>query len=265
MSFDDTRLSQAEKRRSRFGAARELAVLVAIAFGLALLLKTFLVQAFWIPSGSMQPTLAVNDRVLVNELAYRFRDPRRGEIVVFSTGTEEDRGKSWPSRILRYLTEGLGTASRPDEHLIKRVIGLPGDTVQIARSVVTITPKSGKPFALEEPYLAKTRDMRPFGPFTVPEGGYLLLGDNRADSADGRSNVFGGLCPSAPCAVPKNRLVGKAFVRIWPLTRIKTFSTPIYGALAIGLAAFILLPLGKDPSSRSVAPCGEADGWRRRG
>src|SRR5262245_7475930 len=107
----------------------ELPVLLLIAFVLALLIKSFLVQAFYIPSESMVPTLKVGDRVLVNKLVYRFHPPRRGDIIVF----EDPNPPPQPHRnaldaFWHWLTEGLGFAQSPEKDFIKRVIALPGET-----------------------------------------------------------------------------------------------------------------------------------------
>ncbi|MGH2829372.1 MAG: signal peptidase I [Actinomycetota bacterium] len=227
-------------RRPRFAMARELPILIVVALSMALLIKTFLIQAFYIPSESMVPTLLVNDRVLVNKLAYRFRDPRRGEVVVFITGNLAAQKRSLFESIYKNVGESLGVLAPGDTDFIKRVIGLPGDTIQIRRDEATgrgsvqITQRSGKPFILPESYIRDPAALNEFGPFTVPDGRYFLMGDNRGNSSDSRSNNFGGVCPTAPCAVPKSRLVGKAFVRIWPARRIHVFQLPLYGAVMFG-------------------------------
>jgi signal peptidase I len=232
-------------RHSRLSFLRELPVLIILAFALALGIKTFLIQAFYIPSASMEPTLhgctgCNGDRVLVNKLAFRLREPRRGEIVVFVTGAEEARQskKNFVGRLTGVITEGLGVTPPADVDFIKRIIGLSGDTIQITDSIVTITPSKGRPFKLKEPYISPNKDLSPFGPFTVPKGAYFVMGDNRSNSSDSRVNSFGictekdGKTPKIPCAVPKRRLVGKAFVRIWPFKRIHLFRDPGYDVTA---------------------------------
>jgi signal peptidase I len=227
-------------RRSRFALARELPILIVVALSLALLIKTFLIQAFFIPSESMVPTLLVDDRVLVNKLAYRFREPRRGEIVVFITGNLASQKRSLFESVYKNVGESLGLIAPGDTDFIKRIIGLPGDTLQVRRDDATgkgsvyITPHGGKTFILPEPYLQDPTSLGDFGPFTVPDGRYFLMGDNRGNSSDSRTNNFGGICPTAPCSVPKNRLVGKAFVRIWPPRRVHVFQIPLYGGVAFG-------------------------------
>ncbi|HWO71739.1 MAG TPA: signal peptidase I [Actinomycetota bacterium] len=184
---------------------RELPGLVLLALLLALLLKSFVVQAFYIPSGSMEPTLFPGDRVLVNRLAYRFGDPARGDVIVFDTGgAEEDRGVV--GRFLRWLSEGLGVARPTHEDYIKRVIGLPGEVVEIRRGVVYV---DGEP--IPEPWLAGRADRRSFAPVEVPEGMLYVLGDNRLHSGDSRFGLG---------FVPIDRVVGKAFLVVWPPSRV---------------------------------------------
>src|SRR5438874_8749436 len=116
------------KKKKEGSFLKELPILIIIAFGLALLIKTFLLQAFYIPSESMEPTLQVGDRVLVNKLVYRIHPPRRGDIIVFI----EDPGpkKAFWGRVRSFLTEGLGVTKPASKDFIKRVIGLPGERLQ---------------------------------------------------------------------------------------------------------------------------------------
>jgi signal peptidase I len=219
---------------------RELPVLIILAFALALGIKTFMIQAFYIPSASMEPTLhgcdgCNGDRVLVNKFAYRFREPRRGEIVVFVTGREEasKKGRSTLAQLKAVVTEGLGVTPPADVDFIKRIIALPGETIRINDAVVTITTRGGRTFKLTEPYISPNKDLSPFGPFTVPKDSFFVMGDNRANSSDSRVNSFGicfepdGKTAKVPCAVPRERLVGKAFVRIWPPPRMHLFRDPV--------------------------------------
>ena len=201
------------------GFLAELPALLLVAFVLAVLLKTFLLQAFWIPSESMVPTLEVNDRVLVNKLIYRFREPGRGDIVVFSdpAATISD---GLAERLWESLTSGFGLTPPGEEDFIKRVIGLPGETVEVRDGVVYI---DGVP--LEEDlvtdggYLGgETED---YGPFPVPEDEYFVMGDNRPFSADSRS-LLG--------TIPRDHIVGRAFVLIWPPGRAEMLSPPDYGS-----------------------------------
>ena len=190
---------KAKKKQRSFW--RELPILVLIALVLAVVIKTFLVQAFFIPSESMVETLQINDRVLVNKLSYRFGDVARTQVVVFEPESAED--ESLPSVILRNIGESVGL-STPDSDLIKRVIGLPGETIEIRNNTVFI---DGVP--LDEPYLADDVSMRRFGPETIPDDHYFVMGDNRGSSLDSRSTG----------SISGDRIVGRAFVVIWPPSR----------------------------------------------
>ena len=187
------------KKGNRFGFGGEMAVLVITALVLALLIKTFLFQAFYIPTGSMEPTLhGPGDRVLVNKLPYYVHDPRRGDVIVFENpAVQVDR--SLIGGFVHWLSEGLGRSGVEDEFLIKRVVGLPGETVEAHDGSVYIDGAR-----LDEPYLhEKTAD---FGPETVPEGELFMMGDNRNQSQDSR---FIG-------TIPIDDVVGKGEVVIWP-------------------------------------------------
>jgi signal peptidase I len=182
---------------------RELPALIIIAFLLALLIKSFLVQAFYIPSGSMEPTLDIGDRVLVNKLAYKFNPPSRGDVIVFSNpnpGVQPHRNVF--SAFFHWVTEGLGFSAPQDEDFIKRVIGLPGETVEERGGVIYI---DGKP--LDEPYLSPIKDTRAYGPVRVKADHLIVLGDNRTNSNDSRFDLG---------QIPIDKVIGKAFIKIWP-------------------------------------------------
>ncbi len=172
--------------RSTRSAIEWVAVIVG-ALVVALVVKTFLIQAFYIPSESMVPTLKVGDRVLVNKLSYRTGDVERGDIVVFAR----------PG----------GPAADGIEDLIKRVVALPGETVEGRDGDVYI---DGQPLA--EPYLQPEVDTSPFPLYTVPEDHVWVMGDNRDASDDSRRFK----------AVPLDDVVGRAFVVIWPVSEIGT-------------------------------------------
>lgn len=165
----------------------EWVALVVLALGVAFLLRSFVVQSFYIPSESMTPTLQIGDRVLVNKLAYRFGEPARGDIVVFEA------------------PPGEGNTEIKD--LIKRVIALPGETVEGRDEAIYVDGRR-----LDEPWLPNGHLSREFGPERVPADHYWVLGDNRLDSRD--STFFK--------AIPEDTIIGKAFIRIWPLSDFST-------------------------------------------
>ena len=179
----------------------ELPGLIIMAFVLALLIKTFLVQAFFIPSGSMEPTLVPGDRVLVLKVPYYFGDPDRGDIVVFEdpdpSGVPE---RGIVSGFFHWMFEGLGVQRPDSEDFIKRVIGTPGDTVWARDGQVYVNGE-----AVEEPYLTQPTD--DFRKTTVPEGRLFVMGDNRGNSLDSRFSLG---------FVPIDKVIGKAEIVIWP-------------------------------------------------
>jgi signal peptidase I len=183
---------------------------IGISVVLALGMRQFVAEARYIPSGSMEPTLLVDDRLIIDKVTYRFSDPKRGDIVVFD-----------PTATLKSLNY--------NEAFIKRVIGLPGEKIKVVNDQVTV---NGKPLPENYPsglfieqmtkiYQEKNaKDPRqplwspdykgPNDERTVPAGEYLVLGDHRSSSLDSRSWGF----------VPKGNIVGKATVRFWPLNRM---------------------------------------------
>lgn len=166
----------------------EWIVVVGGALVIALVIKTFLLQAFYIPSSSMVSTLNIGDRVLVNKLSYDLHDVHRGDIIVFERPEAEADSST--------ITD-----------LIKRVVGLPGDTVEAQNGQVLV---NGEP--LDEPYLDEGVTTGDFDPVTVPEGHFFMMGDNRGDSRDSR--FFG--------PIAEETIVGRAFFRVWPLGDIST-------------------------------------------
>jgi signal peptidase I len=199
-----------EQRRGFLGFIRELPGLILIAFALALLIKTFLVQAFFIPSGSMLPTLHIGDRVLVNKLVYTVGQPQRRDIIVFQNPKLPEPDRGFFGGIWNWLIEGLGVSSDPNRDFIKRVIGLPGDTVEVRHGRVFVNGDR-----LNEPYARDERDDSDYGPQTIPPGEYFVMGDNRPNSSDSRAGLG---------FIPEDKIVGKAFVLLWPPDRIEWLS-----------------------------------------
>lgn len=197
-------------RREKQGSFwKELPILVLLAFGLALLIKTFLVQAFFIPSESMVPTLNVGDRVLVNKVVYRLHEPRRGDVIVFEDPHPSPEQSTNPvTGFFRWLGRGLGFAQGAEEDFIKRIVGLPGETISARDGSVFIkAPDEQDPVRLDEPYLPEGTKTGNFGPIEIPEGSYFVMGDNRANSNDSRFSLG---------PIPEDKIVGEAFVIIWP-------------------------------------------------
>jgi signal peptidase I len=154
----------------------------------------------------MLDTIHVNDRVMVNKLAFRLGVPERGDVVVFRDPAEPEIDESIPEAVIRSVLEAVGIRTRGRDDLIKRVIGLPGDTITIADNRVHIDG-----IALSEPYLADNVVMPNAGPFQVGEEEVFLMGDNRQFSFDSRR--FGNISFDA--------LVGRAFVIIWPVSNFE--------------------------------------------
>lgn len=184
---------------------RELPVLVVIAFVVALLIKTFLLQAFYIPSASMEPTLVEGDRVLVEKVSYRFGEPKRGDVVVF----EKEFGAAilpveddpWWEDIGSALKGLFGFPTGGTQDFIKRVMAVEGDTIEGREGRVFVNGE-----AVDEPYLAEGTETSPFGAVKIPEGMIFVMGDNRGNSDDSRA--FG--------PIPVDEVVGHAFLLLWP-------------------------------------------------
>ncbi len=200
-----------EEKTGRRGTFwRELPILLGVAILVAVVVRVFVLQTFWIPSGSMEHTLNINDRVLVNKLVYDFRDPHRGEIVVFTAPSE------WR----------LGQA---DADFIKRVIGVAGDHVVCCDAAQRLVV-NGHP--LDEPYLNRSPDgtPQPATPdvfdITVPVGRLWVLGDNRFNSGDSRDNWVRHNHDIQEATIAVDAVVGRAFVVFWPLNRITWLSVP---------------------------------------
>jgi signal peptidase I len=186
---------------------RQFPIVVVGAVVLALLVKSFLLQAFYIPSESMLPTLEKGDRVLVEKIGRHFGGPARGDVVVFErdTAATAARATGSPMSELSDAFRGLlGLPAEGTEDLIKRVIAVAGDTVEGHGQRLLV---NGEP--LEEDYLFDGRATYNFPPMTIEPGMIFVMGDNRDGSQDSRS--FG------PVSV--DRVVGKAILVIWPLNR----------------------------------------------
>ena len=198
---DPSEPTVAEGTPKRTHWLRETLVVVVVALVAALLLRTFVVQTFYIPSGSMEPTLKVGDRILVDKLSYHLHGVDRGNIVVFRRPADEPCG------------------GPPVADLVKRVVGLPGETISLSKGRVLIDGKR-----LNESYLPSsvqgTTFPGPSGPtynlakpYVIPSNHYFVMGDNRADSCDSR---YWG-------PISRSLIVGKVDVRVWPITSFRFF------------------------------------------
>ncbi|MEV7006118.1 signal peptidase I [Streptosporangium sp. NPDC051022] len=241
---------------------KELPVLIVVALVLALIIKTFVIQAFYIPSESMENTLLTNDRVLVNKLVYHVRDIERGDVVVFS-GVDSWDGEvrlEEPSNPVAGFFRWVGTAFGVvpgEKDYIKRVIGVPGDTVKCcdAKGRVTV---NGVPLD-EKSYLHPgDAPSQRFFEVKVPQDRLWVMGDHRFVSLDSRSHLGdpgGG-------TIPIDKVIGRAFVIVWPFSRAAiipippTFNQPALKAVAVATEAV--------PYAAGLAGAVPLILWRRR-
>ena len=177
--------------KSLWNQIRENIVILAIALGLSLLIRTFVAEPRFIPSDSMFPTLEINDRLVIEKVSYYLKSPQFGDIIVFTP----------PSQLQEI---GYGA----DQAFIKRIIGKPGQIIEV---------KNGRVYIDNEPqferYIAEEPHYQ-LSPVKVPDNSYFVMGDNRNDSND--SHVWGFL--------PKENIIGRAVFRFWPIERFDIFS-----------------------------------------
>lgn len=171
--------------------------MAALALLIVLPVRYFLFQPFVVSGSSMAPNFRDGDYLIIDEISYYLRSPERGEVVVF---------RAPPKPSLRY---------------IKRIIGLPGDTVEIKEGQITITPEGEESFVLEEPYLSKEGVLRYSGRVELRDNEYFVLGDNRRYSSDSRT--WGPLA--------RKNIIGRALFRAWPVSRFSIIERPRYSLL----------------------------------
>ena len=263
----------------------ELPILIAVAIAIAVILKTFVLQPFYIPSPSMEKTLhgcdgCSGDRILVFKPIYDLRDPHPGDIVVFKAPEAWNEGGGVPkatnpvTRSVQWFGQLVGVVPPSEKDLVKRVIAIGGQTIKCCDDngniQISDTGPSGPWRSLNEPYVYQPSpwskpttpgtkapgDNRSFGPVTVPKGRLWVMGDHRSDSADSlyqyRSSE--GSDPTAS-TVPKSDVIGKAVVIAWPPSRWRTLGTP--GTFTAMSA------VATQPVPASVIGIGLVGFWRR--
>jgi signal peptidase I len=200
-------VARTKEKQSTRNSLVELVMIVGVALGLALAIQAFLIKPFRIPSESMVPTLAINQRVLVDRVSFRFSEPDRGDIVVFKPPKGADGNRCG----VQHLPQSpcpRPTAQRSDTNFIKRVVAVGGDRVKVVDGRVYINGK-----------LAKESYARPDAgcgicnlprEIQIPKGHYFMMGDNRGESADSRE--WG--------PIPEDWMIGKAFMTYWPPGKI---------------------------------------------
>ncbi len=242
---------------------RDLFAIVVAALVLTILLKAFVVQVFSIPSGSMENTLLPGDRILVSKIVYRFRSIHRGDIIVFSgAGSWDPPTQSSSNPVVRVwddLINLVGIAA-PGTDYVKRVIGLPGDHVKCCNAQGQVTVND-VPLS-ESPYIyPHDQPSVPTFDITVPAGRLWVMGDNRGDSDDSRYR----LNDPGEGTIPESAVVGRAFLIIWPLSRVTDLPIPNtfeQAALNTASAVATVPPLGIGGGTAAVA--GTVLIWRIR-
>jgi len=240
---DESAAAPAARKHKHFW--RELLIIVVVAAVLTLVVKAFVVQVYRIPSASMENTLQINDRVLVNKLIYHFRSVARGDVIVFSGQDSWGPDAPPPSNngFVRLWDDVLSTVGLQSSqtYYIKRVIGLPGDKVACCTDgKVTV---NGVPLTETSYLYPGDAPSFPFKTVTVPAGHLWVMGDHRGDSADSRyhtSDPGGG-------AIPVSEVVGRAFLIIWPPSQITDLPIPStfnQAALHAGAAGAALAGVG---------------------
>jgi signal peptidase I len=269
----------------------ELPILIVIAIAIAIVLKTFVIQPFYIPSQSMEQTLhgcpgCAGDRILVFKPVFKVRDPHPGDVVVFTAPADWDgAGVTLSSNpvvhAVQWFGQLVGVVPPSEKDLVKRVIAIGGQTVRCCDgngNVQVSDHGSNGPWrSLDEPYIYQNSswtkpttpgvrgpdDSRTFGPVTVPAGRLWVMGDHRNDSADSRYHCGdqgpGPNCDPQNSTVPDSDVIGKAVVIAWPPSRWRTLGTPKTFS-SLGLPGLTALPT--DPAAFALAGVGLV-GWRR--
>jgi len=204
-------VAQSKQRKSATGSAIEFVTIIAVALGLALGIQAFIVKPYRIPSGSMEPTLAIGQRVLVDRVSKHFTSFHRGDIVVFKPpkGADSEIQCGDPNKPPDEPCP-KPTPEKSDTNFIKRIIGLPGDRLKVIKGHAYINGKElNEPYIRPDPSCPICTERREI---TIPPGHLFMMGDNRGESDDSRD--WG--------PVPKGWIIGKAFFTYWPPHRIGT-------------------------------------------
>ena len=219
---DDAARPEAQSTRRSLGCLLEIVETLVLTLVIYLLIHNFIAQPFEVEQDSMVPTILEHEYILIDKLSPRFSQYDRGDIVVFNPPPGYEQG-------------GVP--------FIKRVIGLPGDTVSLQNGRVFVTPSGGSPVPLTEPYVRQVdgrtaptqpRDAEGTSEWTVPVGQYFVMGDNRPDSQDSR--FFG--------PIERDSIVGRAWIRYFPLDRIRLTEKPVYDGLSGESSSLLYGPWG---------------------
>jgi signal peptidase I len=219
---DDAPRPEAQSARRSLGCLLEIVETLVLTLVIYLLIHNFIAQPFEVEQDSMVPTILEHEYILIDKLSPRFSDYGRGDIVVFNPPAGYEQG-------------GVP--------FIKRVIGLPGDTISLQNGRVFVTPPGGSAVRLTEPYVREVdnrtaptqpRDPEGTSEWVVPDGEYFVMGDNRPDSQDSR--FFG--------PIERDSIIGRAWVRYFPLDRIQLMEKPIYDGLSANSGATEITNLG---------------------
>jgi len=254
------RLETTKAKKKHSAPWWELPALVVLAIAIAIIVKSFVVQPFYIPSESMEKTLhgctgCSGDRILVNKVIFDLRDPHPGDIIVFNAPPGWNEIHTTPPsnpivRTVRGFGQLIGFVPPDSEVLVKRVIAIGGETVQgfdvNGRSVVHVTDAKGKEHVLNEPFVFNdgADSHAAFGPVKIPKGRLWVMGDHRNNSQDSRYHCgpgasdgnFDSSCDPKSSTVPVSDVIGKAFVIAWPPSRWRTLGTPsTFDQLALSL------------------------------